>query len=218
VIRTDVRGPGLLDDHAFLLDALLERLQAGWRDADLDWARTLAEALLRDFEDADNGGFFFTAHAHEPLPQRPKPWFDDATPSGNAVAARALLRLGHLLGEPRWLDAAERTLRAGIGAVREAPHGACTLIRTLHEYLHPPQVVVLRATALESAHWETALHEARATEAQIYVLPPDATSLADKTHGPGGRAYVCIGMQCRAAISAPDGLRQAMSGSKSDPG
>jgi uncharacterized protein len=91
------RHNGYLDDYAFLLDALLELLQADWRDDDLFWARQLADALLLHFADAEAGGFFFTSHDHEVLIHRAKPGYDNATPSGNGIAAYALMRLGRLL-------------------------------------------------------------------------------------------------------------------------
>jgi uncharacterized protein YyaL (SSP411 family) len=201
-VAGNTRLRGYLDDHAFLLDALLEGLQARWEEAGLTWAVQLAETLLADFEDAAHGGFFFTPHAHEALPQRPKPWFDEATPSGNGVAARGLLRLGWLLGEPRYLDAAERTLRAGLAEVRDAPHGACALLGALHEWLQPAPVIVLRATAAEAAAWQGALAAARDDGALAFVLAPEATALREKAHAPGGRAYVCRGMQCSAPATA----------------
>jgi uncharacterized protein YyaL (SSP411 family) len=97
-----------LDDHAFLLAALLELMQAEFRAEDLGFAIELADALLNRFEDSDAGGFFFTAHDHEVLIHRPKTGHDNATPAGNGVAAFALQRLGHLLGETRYLAAAEK--------------------------------------------------------------------------------------------------------------
>ncbi len=118
--------PAYLDDYAFMLDALLECLQSRWSERDLAWAIVLAEALLERFEDREHGGFFFTAHDHERLIQRPKPWMDEALPSGNGVAARALLRLGHLLGETRYIDAAQRTLHAAWPTLQSMPHASCT--------------------------------------------------------------------------------------------
>jgi uncharacterized protein YyaL (SSP411 family) len=59
-----------LDDHAFLLDALLELMQAEFRAEDLALARALADAMLARFEDRNHGGFFFTSHDHEQLIQR----------------------------------------------------------------------------------------------------------------------------------------------------
>ena len=194
---------GFLDDHAFLLDALLAQLQYEWRDEDADWARALADILLRDFEDRELGGFWFTPHAHEPLPQRPKPWFDEATPSGNAVAARALLHAGHLFAQTAWLEAAERTLRAGLGASRDAPQGACALHAVLHEFLHPPAVVVLRAAPTERGLWQDAIGQARRDGAQVYLLAPASANLKDKPYQAGGVAYVCIGVRCLAPARTP---------------
>ena len=85
----EARLNAYLDDYAFLLDALLESLQARYREADMAWACELADALLAHFEDRPTGGFFFTSHDHEALITRPKPGYDHATPSGNGVAAFA---------------------------------------------------------------------------------------------------------------------------------
>src|SRR5258705_2406549 len=91
-----------LDDYAYLIFALIELVQADF-DADLlGFAADLAEVLLDQFEDRDRGGFYFTSHDHERLIQRPKPSYDNATPSGNGVAALALQRLSSLTGEPRY--------------------------------------------------------------------------------------------------------------------
>ena len=118
-----------LDDHAFLLAALVELMQVRFRREDFDWARELADALLARFEDRERGGFFFTSHDHEKLFHRTKPGHDNATPSGNGVAAQALIALGHLAAEPRYVDAAERTVRlfaAGDRASRPAGIPRCS--------------------------------------------------------------------------------------------
>jgi len=80
------RFPAYLDDHAFLLDALLEQLQSRWDSTNLDFAVQLADLLLEYFEDEQGGGFYFTANDHETLMHRPKPLADDAMPSGNGIA------------------------------------------------------------------------------------------------------------------------------------
>ena len=114
----EARFPAYLDDHAFLLDAILELLQARWSSEHLQFAISLADALLEHFEDADAGGFYFTANDHEALIHRPKPLADESVPSGNGIAAFALQRLGFLLAETRYLDAAERALRAAVLPLR----------------------------------------------------------------------------------------------------
>ncbi|RMD78727.1 MAG: thioredoxin domain-containing protein, partial [Gammaproteobacteria bacterium] len=138
------RHAGLLEDHAFLLEALLAQLRARWRPEALAWARALAAQLLERFQ-APGGGFFQTPSDHEPLLIRPRPLADDALPSGNGAAARALLRLGRLLGEPRWVEAAERTLQAARPALEAHPEEHPGLLLALEELLHPPRLAVLRA-------------------------------------------------------------------------
>jgi len=154
------RHNGYLDDYAFLLDALLELLQADWRDADLFWARQLADALLMHFEDAEAGGFFFTSHDHEALIHRAKPGYDNATPSGNGIAAYALMRLGRLLDEPRYQAATERTLRAFYQAMQAQPTSYPSLMRALTGVLSPPPVIVLRGPEPEVSEWKRAADKA----------------------------------------------------------
>ena len=117
-----------LDDYAFLLDALLEMMQTRFRPEDLRFAEDLAEALLDRFEDTRDGGFFFTSHDHEALLQRPKPVHDSAMPSGNGVAAFALQRLGHMTGESRHREAAERGLRAFFAGMQSQPGGQASMV------------------------------------------------------------------------------------------
>ncbi|UCB55395.1 MAG: thioredoxin domain-containing protein, partial [Thiotrichales bacterium] len=101
-----------LDDYAFVISGLIELLQSRWDSTWLLWARQLADVLIEQFEDKENGGFFFTSHDHEQLIQRSKSYADDAIPSGNGIAAESLLVLGYLLAEPRYISAAERCLKA----------------------------------------------------------------------------------------------------------
>jgi uncharacterized protein YyaL (SSP411 family) len=203
-----------LDDYAFLLDALLELLQTRWHGADLEFAVQLAEALLAHFEDRENGGFFFTAHDHEPLIHRPKPFGDDALPAGNAVAARALGRLGHLLGETRYLDAAERALRAAWPQLAELPYAHNTMLDALEEYLEPPPLVVVRAAAAEGAEWLRSVHGDHGGDEAVlaYAIPPDAGTLpgvlgACPAEGQDPVAYVCRGLSCSAPVHTVEDLR-----------
>ena len=73
----EARFPAYLDDHAFMIDALLELLQSRWNSAHLGFAVQLADLLLEHFEDKVGGGFFFTADDHETLMHRPKPLADE---------------------------------------------------------------------------------------------------------------------------------------------
>jgi len=192
-----------LDDYAFMLDALLELLQAEFRRADLEFARALADVLLEQFEDQQEGGFFFTSHDHEKLIHRPKPGHDNATPSGNSIAAFALQRLGHLLGETRYLDAAGRTLALYYPALAQQPVGFMSLLMVLQEYLAPPQIVIMRSAPGASAAWRRQLSQHYWPGTLILSLEGELTGLPETLAKPlsqGVSARVCQGVRCLPVI------------------
>lgn len=193
-----------LDDHAFLLAALVEALQCEFQREDLDFALALAESLLTRFEDREHGGFFFTSHDHEPLILRPKPGFDNATPSGNGVAALSMQRLGHLVAESRYLEAAERTLRCFYGQLARHPGGYATLCAVLAEHSDPPTVTVARGPRADLAVWRTALARHYLPNALVVAIGPEAGNLPpglDKPARAGVNAWVCRGVSCLAPIA-----------------
>jgi uncharacterized protein YyaL (SSP411 family) len=200
------RLPAYLDDHAFLLDAILELASVRFSAEELNWGVELAELLLRHFEDREHGGFFFTADDHESLISRPKSFHDESLPAGNAIAARALLRLGYLLAEPRYLAAAERTLQAAWPSMLAHPEGHASLLLALEDYLDPPQVVILRGAAEALAPWHVQLNAGFTPRRWTLAVPGDAAGLPAALAAKPARetpvGYICRGMQCTAAIDS----------------
>jgi uncharacterized protein YyaL (SSP411 family) len=202
-----------LDDHAFLLAAVLELMQTDFHAEDLDFATELAEALLERFEDRVNGGFFFTSSDHEPLILRPKPGPDSATPSGNGVAALSLQRLAHLVGEPRYLDAAERTLRLLFPQMQRHASAFPTLCLALAEHATAPTTVILRGSGPEIALWQARLAGRYAPSTLVLALANDIAGLPptmDKPERPGVNAWVCRGVECLPPIQEPAVLELAL--------
>ena len=195
--------PAYLDDYAFLADALLELLQTRWRSSDLDFACQLADVLLDQFEDKDKGGFFFTASDHEELIHRSKSFADESVPSGNGVAASMLTRLGYLLGETRYLDSAQRTLRSAWAGIQEYPQAHMSLLNALEDFLSSMQILIVRGTGQSAPHWADALSALYAPTRMIYAIPDDAQlpgALAAKRPGETTVAYLCTGMTCSAPL------------------
>ncbi|MEP6545902.1 MAG: thioredoxin domain-containing protein [Gammaproteobacteria bacterium] len=197
--------PAYLDDYAFLIDALLELLQTRWRSKDLEFAIRLTEVLLAQFEDHQSGGFFFTAADHEQLIHRSKTFSDDSMPSGNGVAASVLCRLGYLLGELRYLAAAERTLQAGWPLLQQYPQAHMSLLNALDDFLASTQILIIRGDAAGAARWSAEIGALYAPGRMIFAIPRDADglppALAAKSPVTGTVAYVCTGMTCSAPIS-----------------
>jgi uncharacterized protein YyaL (SSP411 family) len=193
-----------LDDHAFLLNALLELMQAEFRNVDLGFAMQLGDALLTRFEDEVNGGFFFTSHDHEVLIQRNKIGQDNATPSGNGIAAHALLRLSLLTGAAQYAEAAERCLKLFFPALQQTAAYHSSLCTALAEYLQPSAVLILRGTPGTMSDWQSALSSRYLPTVLTIVLTEAVTDLPavlDKPHQDNTTAWLCRGTQCLPPIS-----------------
>jgi uncharacterized protein YyaL (SSP411 family) len=194
-----------LDDYAFLIAALLELLQAEFRPGDLGWARTLADVLLEQFEDPQLGGFFFTAAEHERLFHRPKPGHDQASASGNAVAAWALGRLAAITGEERYRRSAERTLELFYPLISERPAGFASMAIALSEQLVPPSVLVLRGRGAELQRWQEGLAAEYLPDTLVLAIAdgtPGLPATLDKPARPEPvNGWLCRGVTCLEPIS-----------------
>ena len=194
-----------LDDYAFIISGLIELLQSRWNSEWLLWAQQLADVLIEQFEDNTNGGFFFTSHDHEQLIQRSKNYSDDATPSGNGSAAESLLVLGYLLAEPKYIDAAERCLKAAWNSINQAAISHCSLLEALDIQLDPPQIIILRGSTDELEQWLQSTTAKFMPHCHVFAIPEDdklPPSLAEKSISGSTQAYICEGMQCSAPMSS----------------
>ncbi len=197
-----------LDDYAFLLDAILEMLQARWHTEDLNWACEIADVLLEQFEDKNSGGFYFTASDHEQLIQRPKTFSDESTPSGNGIAALALARLGYLLGETKYLDASEHVLQVAGHVISQSPMGHASMLNAYEEQHFSPQIIILRGQVDALTRWQQACTVGYAPHRLVFAVDTNTenlpSALAEKTFRDssheGVTAYVCQGRRCGMPI------------------
>ncbi len=206
-----------LDDHALVLNGVLEQLQTQWDSDYLTFAQGLAESLLNRFEDPEMGGFYLTAHDQEALIYRPKMGYDHSLPSGNGAAARGLLALGHLLGEGRYLTAAENTVKLFMSDMKAHPAGCASLILALEDLTKPPTLVTLRGgeTALQ---WRAYILSGYQPQRQVYYIPEEEAEelpavLASRRlqEGEDVTAYVCRGTRCTAPITRWEKFERALS-------
>jgi uncharacterized protein YyaL (SSP411 family) len=132
-----------LDDYAALANSLVSLYEANFKERWIDDAVQLMDIVLDKFVDPVGGGFFYTASDHEQLIARNKELTDSSIPSGNSLAANALLRLGRLTGRSDYLDAAEQVLAAGVPIMRQAPMAAGQMLLALDLYMGPASELVL---------------------------------------------------------------------------
>jgi uncharacterized protein YyaL (SSP411 family) len=148
---------------------------------------------------------------------------DDALPNGNAVAIRSLLRLGHLLGETRYLESAERALRAGANALNQYPDACPTLLRALREFERPRPQIVVRCTVDRAPAWQAALQKGLrdaglapgGDPVDVLIIPSDGDPLpgllsARDARSEDGTAWVCAALACQAPVTSPDELAAAL--------
>ena len=163
---------GFLDDYANVLNGLVSLLGQRWRAADAAFAVALADAAVELFFDLENGGFYFTPANQCELIYRPKPSFDEALPPGNATLASAMLQLGQLLGDTKYLDAATNTLRWARAAMERYPANHCSMVSALQSSTDD-QTVVLRGPEEDMHSWRQALLQSYQPWLRVYCLPYD---------------------------------------------
>ena len=173
-----------------------------------------AALIVERFEDKERGGFFFTSHDHERLIHRPKPGYENATPSGNGVAAFALQRLHFLTGESRYALAAERTLAQFHSELSERAGGHATLLAALEEHQRPTRTVILRGPKDEVERWRGELARRYAPQTMVIAIggePGGLPPVLAKPAGGGTRAWVCEGTVCLAPVDRLESLIEQVS-------
>ena len=220
LLRTHKNGVsklnGYLEDYANLIDGLLELYQTTFEERWFTTAQQLAERVLTHFP-AEEGGFFDTSDDHERLIVRPRNVQDNATPSGNSMMAKQLLRLAAYTGEHRYDDASRRSLSLLTEALRQYPqafgetlnatdmlvnglteiaiigaHKAATLLLDVtHETFRPNMIVALNAEDVPA-------------ETTIPLLNYRTMREGEPT------VYVCRNFACQMPVTAPDAMRELL--------
>ncbi len=151
---------GYLEDYAFLAEGLIALYQTTFEERWFVWAQELADQMLAHFSD-EAGGFYDTADDHEQLIYRPKDVQDNATPSGNSVAATVLLQLGLYTGEGRYAQAAEQAIAAMVEVMGQYPtgfgqwlNGATLLLNEMREVAIVGEATAADTQALLAEVWE----------------------------------------------------------------
>ncbi len=130
---------GYLDDYAHLIDGLTRLFEATGESRWMSAALDLSRIMIDEFADPGQGGFYYTGKSHEALIARQRDTFDNATPSGNAMAATALLRLAALTGRDDLRAAGEATLASVHTVMAQAPMAAGQSLIALDFLLAAPR-------------------------------------------------------------------------------
>ena len=210
------KQPGFLDDYACVAQGLLALYEATGTLRWLEAALALAEEMIREFWDDEEGGFFYTARSSEQLIVRQKDFFDNATPSGNSVAAELLLRLAVFTEHPDYQRKAVTIFRLMHDNIARFPSAFGCLLGAVDFYFSTPTEIALvgeqesgAGRALAAEVWRRYLpnkivapaNEADEAAARLVPLLRERPAL-------GGQptAYVCEHYTCRQPVTTPQEL------------
>jgi uncharacterized protein YyaL (SSP411 family) len=220
--KGQARHAGVLEDYAGMVGALLDLLEATGEARWLHTALELQATLDAHFADAEAGGYFRTADDAEALAFREKPDYDGAEPSGNSLAALALLRLAEITGDEAHRRRAEGLLRSLEAHLRRAPHAVPKLLCALEWLQGEVRQVVIVTPGDDRAAARPLLDEVRTRclpLSMVLVGPaggPLARSVpafADReARGGAPTAYVCVGTRCDLPTGDPQVLARLLGG------
>ena len=203
----------LLEGYAFLLDGVIHLYEATLEAALLDFACELAGAMVARFYDPANGGFWQSPAGTNDLILRVKDDYDGAEPSGNSVAALALLKLAALTGRAEFEQPATATLQLAAARLHTQPAALGCLLQALDFWLEEPRRVVIAGDP-HSANFEKLLHAAHAVYQPHKIVlgntgavVPFAKTLA-VTEEP--TVYVCLGNACQLPTSEVAKLKESL--------
>jgi uncharacterized protein YyaL (SSP411 family) len=212
LLRTWKEGQGriraYLEDHAFMLEALLTLYEATFEPRWYHEATAVANTIVEHFSDSERGGFFSTADDHEPLPVRRKDLEDSPIPSGSSAAAFGLLRLALLSGNGGYERHALGVLRLAYPIAARYPVAFGHLLGAADFYLASVREVAL----VGPSDGVAALARIVRGEYRPHVVlaggSGDGVPLLDGREPVDGRAaaYVCERFACQAPVTTPEEL------------
>jgi uncharacterized protein YyaL (SSP411 family) len=216
---------GFLDDYACLVAGLIDLYEASFEPRWLDEAVALAVHMVDLFADEQSYGFFLAGSDSQATIVREKPHYDGALPSGNAVAALGLVKLGRITSDERFTRAARQTLEAFAGPMAHSAVAMTAMLSALDYWLSPGQEIVM-ASAAEPPSIGLAL-EPMVAQVRRHFLPhavrlfhpaaPGETAARIERIAPftaplvpvQGRTavYVCENRTCHAPVTDIESLR-----------
>jgi uncharacterized protein YyaL (SSP411 family) len=213
-----------LDDYAFMIMGLLDLYEATFDAKWLIKAKKLSTEMIELFADTEKGGFFLTGKDSERLITRTKPSSDGAIPSGNSIAALALLKLGRLTMNQHLTEQGSKVLESFSQQLEQSLGSSSAMLTALSFWLGPTQEIVIAGNAeatetkrmlklLRSKFLPNAvvlLHEQDNAGSDIYKILPfikNQVVIDGKA-----TAYVCEGYLCKRPVNRIDDLDKILSG------
>ncbi|HSR51173.1 MAG TPA: thioredoxin domain-containing protein [Acidobacteriota bacterium] len=209
---------GYLEDYALVSEGFIALYQASGEMEWLDRALQLTETQMELFWDESHSAFYFTPDDHEDLVVRQKEYFDNATPSGNAVACWNLLRLGILAGRSDYMDKARAMLSKVSQGCARHPQGFGYWLQAMDFALGPVSEVVVTGPADQRRELMGPLRDAFLPNSVVVQASPQesANEAADRVPLLEGKdpqqpaVYVCRDSVCKRPVHSAEELKEEL--------
>ncbi len=203
------RFNGYLDDYANLVDALLALYELTFDYKWLDAAIGVADRMIEQFWDPDGGGFYFTGKDHESLLTRTKDFFDNATPSGNSVAADVLLKMAAVLDRQDYRKKAEDVFLTAASLLKQYASGFGRMLAALDFYVGPSKEIALVGSP---EPFVSVLRQRYMPRAVVAAGSDERIALLRGRHAVNGQptAYVCENFTCKQPVTDAAGFEEQL--------
>ncbi|MGQ9902792.1 MAG: thioredoxin domain-containing protein [Anaerolineae bacterium] len=209
---------GYLEDYTHLAEGLIALYQSTFDPRWFVAARELMEMALAHFR-AEDGGFYDTSDDHEQLVTRPRDLQDNAVPSGNAMAAAVLLKLGAYTGEARYIEIAESLLGRVQDAMQRYPTAFGQWLIAHDLAVNAPLEIALAGNpnaADTQALLQVAFSGFRPNQVVALKQPGESSPipLLEGREQIVGKAtaYVCRRFACQMPVTEPADLQRQLQG------
>ncbi|MEJ0088309.1 MAG: thioredoxin domain-containing protein [Limisphaerales bacterium] len=203
----------LLEAYAFLLSGVLDLYEAALAPKHLDFAIDLAETTLTKFYDVANGGFWQSAAGAADLILRVKDDYDGAEPSGNSVAALALLKLGAITGRKNFTEAAKKTLNLFAHRLQNFPQALPFMLHAVDFQLEEPRRIVI-AGEVSSTQGKELLHAAHSVYQSNKIISGNVGAVEEFARTLPAKSaavvYLCTGNACQPPTSDAGRLKDLL--------
>ncbi|MDA7841765.1 thioredoxin domain-containing protein [Gammaproteobacteria bacterium] len=204
-----------LDDYAFLSKACIEFLKIDWNERDFGFLENLTDSLINNFQDKENGGFYYTSDTHEELIYRPKSYMDESLPSGNSIATEVLSELYELTGNSKYIKAVDASISSAADSINRSKFSHCSLYLAAPNIKISKKLIIIRCELEKIDEYKKNIYALNIMNDNIYFIANNENvtikGIKEKINQGRFTAYVCQNNTCSEPIKDYESLSAVIS-------
>ena len=204
-----------LDDYAFLSKACIEFLKIDWNEKDFSFLENLTDSLINNFQDKENGGFYYTSDTHEELIYRPKSYMDESLPSGNSIATEVLSELYELTGNSKYIKAVDKSISSAADSINRSKFSHCSLYLAAPNTKISKKLIIIRCELEKIDEYKKNIYALNIMNDNIYFIANNESvtikGIKEKINQGRFTAYVCQNNTCSEPIKDYESLSAVIS-------